>query len=98
MDLKYAPATHRKIFIYENGQIKTASGEIIAQEKPTAGHPRRFRPANRPKSQENQPAPADKNTLRLVPLGGVEEIGKIITAVEYNGSIIVVDMGLEVPD
>lgn len=36
-------------------------------------------------------------TLRILPLGGVGEIGKNMTVVEYDGSIVVVDCGLRFP-
>jgi ribonuclease J len=35
--------------------------------------------------------------LRIVPLGGVGEIGKNMTAVEYDGKILVIDCGLAFP-
>ena len=37
-------------------------------------------------------------TLRIIPLGGVSEIGKNMTAVEYAGQILVIDSGLMFPD
>lgn len=37
------------------------------------------------------------DVLRIVPLGGLREIGKNMTAVEYRGKILVVDCGLEFP-
>ena len=36
-------------------------------------------------------------TLRVLPLGGVGEIGKNMTVVEYEGKIVVVDCGLRFP-
>jgi len=36
-------------------------------------------------------------TLRVLPLGGVGEIGKNMTVVEYGGKIVVVDCGLRFP-
>ena len=36
--------------------------------------------------------------LRIIPLGGLEQIGMNITAFEYEDSIIVVDCGLSFPD
>src|SRR3954451_15237977 len=35
--------------------------------------------------------------LRVLPLGGLGEIGKNMTVVEYDGSIVVVDTGLRFP-
>ena len=37
------------------------------------------------------------NTLKIIPLGGMGEIGKNMTAVEYRGKIVVVDCGLAFP-
>lgn len=39
-----------------------------------------------------------KEKLRIIPLGGMGEIGKNITAIEYNDDIIVIDCGLAFPD
>ena len=36
-------------------------------------------------------------TLRVLPLGGLGEIGKNMTVVEYGGKIVVVDTGLRFP-
>jgi ribonuclease J len=38
-----------------------------------------------------------KSKLRVLPLGGLGEIGKNMTVVEYDGSILVVDVGLRFP-
>src|SRR3954464_9764242 len=35
--------------------------------------------------------------LRVLPLGGLGEIGKNMTVVEYDGAIVVVDVGLRFP-
>jgi ribonuclease J len=37
------------------------------------------------------------DSLRIIPLGGLGEIGKNMTAVEYRGKIIVLDCGVEFP-
>lgn len=38
------------------------------------------------------------NKLKIIPLGGVGEIGKNMTLLEYNNDIIVIDCGLIFPD
>jgi ribonuclease J len=37
------------------------------------------------------------STLRVLPLGGLGEIGKNMTVIEYDGRIVVVDVGLRFP-
>jgi len=46
----------------------------------------------------NKFTPDGKPKLRIIPAGGVEEIGKNMTIFEYGDDIIVVDMGLSFPD
>ena len=40
----------------------------------------------------------EKSKLRVIPLGGLNEIGKNITVLEYANDIIVIDCGLAFPD
>ncbi len=40
----------------------------------------------------------EKKSLRIIPLGGLEQIGMNITAFEYGDSIVVVDCGLAFPE
>ncbi len=39
-----------------------------------------------------------ENTLSVIPLGGVEEIGLNMTVLEYNNDIVVIDAGLMFPE
>ena len=39
--------------------------------------------------------PLAPDTVRIIPLGGVEEIGRNMTLIEYNDDIIVIDVGFQ---
>ena len=41
---------------------------------------------------------AENASVRIIPLGGLEQIGMNITAIEYDDSIVVVDCGLSFPE
>ena len=40
----------------------------------------------------------EKAKVKIIPLGGINEIGKNITAIEYKNDIVVIDCGLKFPD
>ncbi|MBU3193506.1 ribonuclease J [Clostridium algidicarnis] len=40
----------------------------------------------------------EKEKVKIIPLGGVNEIGKNLTVIEYKEDIIVIDCGLKFPD
>lgn len=42
--------------------------------------------------------PLARDTIRVIPVGGVEEIGKNMTLIEYNDQIVVIDAGIEFRD
>jgi ribonuclease J len=46
------------------------------------------------------PAPAalQKDTLRIVPLGGIGEVGRNMTVFEINGKLLIVDVGVLFPE
>lgn len=48
--------------------------------------------------KNNKPAVFAKPKLRVIPLGGLNEIGKNLTVFEYGNEIIVVDCGLAFPE
>lgn len=41
---------------------------------------------------------AGENTLRIIPLGGCEEVGRNMTVFEYGQDIVILDMGLQFPE
>ncbi|AEB76220.1 ribonuclease J [Clostridium botulinum] len=40
----------------------------------------------------------EKDKIKIIPLGGLEEVGKNLTAFEYKNEIVVIDCGLKFPD
>lgn len=50
-----------------------------------------------PKKQIQKPTQIIKGKLKIIPLGGLNEVGKNMTVIEYENDIIVLDMGLEFP-
>jgi ribonuclease J len=47
---------------------------------------------------KNAKASADGKKLRVMALGGLEEVGRNMMLVEYDGEIIIIDMGLQFPE
>jgi ribonuclease J len=41
------------------------------------------------------PAPLRRGVLRIIPLGGVEEVGRNMFCVETNGDIFIFDVGFQ---
>lgn len=71
----------------KNYNKKTEAQEKVVAEKKTTRK-------RAPKKEEFR---FKKPNIKIIPLGGIEEIGKNITVFEYENDIIVVDCGLEFP-
>jgi ribonuclease J len=78
---------------FDRGGSGAPAGGMRARS-PRASFGRRPQPAIRPRKAVDIIPPAGDN-IRIIPLGGVEEIGKNMTAIEYKGDIVVIDMGFQ---
>lgn len=51
-----------------------------------------------PDAKRKNLPPLPKDTLRIITIGGQEEVGRNMAAFEYNKDIVIVDMGLQFPE
>lgn len=82
------------------GQIRTAGtvpNLVPSAVRPPVAHTfkRPFNNFNRP--FEGKTVGLTEDVIRIIPLGGVEEIGKNMTIVEYKDEVIIIDMGFQFP-
>ncbi len=67
-----------------------------------AQHHHLRRPGRFSRSPQATPQPVQTTSggprLRIIPLGGLEEVGKNMTVFEYGHDIIILDMGLQFPE
>jgi ribonuclease J len=61
-------------------------------------HPQNSKMGPRPLVARDPKDIANPNALRLVPLGGLEEIGRNCSFLEYKDEIVIIDMGLQFPE
>ncbi|MBI1888668.1 MAG: ribonuclease J [Candidatus Spechtbacteria bacterium] len=56
-------------------------------------------PRGEPVSLEHQRGELEiADALKIIPLGGLEEVGRNMTVFEYKGDIVIVDVGLQFPE
>ena len=91
-EIKEARRTPRNTGV-ETRNVKTENR--ISRE--TRGTARETKSRTRNANQDVMKFNFKKSNLKIIPLGGLEEIGKNITVFEYEDEIILVDCGLEFP-
>ena len=84
---------------FEKGDKKPQKRRAVENEEKSQSKPRR---ATKRRSEIKVDSEYDfgfkKGKLKIIPLGGLEEIGKNITVFEYEDEMILVDCGLEFPE
>lgn len=75
------------------GLQHNAKRQLKNNRRPPA--PKRHNATSTHKKFEDVVPALRENTIRIIPLGGVEEVGKNMTAIEYKNDIIIVDAGIQ---
>lgn len=61
-------------------------------------HPQNSKMGPKPMVARDPKDISNPNAIRLVPLGGLEEIGRNCSFLEYKDEIVIIDMGLQFPE
>ena len=77
---------------------KTGSEKPKTMQKPVKNTNHKPQLRNQVKSSIRKVRKNNGSKLKIIPLGGLEQIGMNITAFEYEDSIVVVDCGLSFPE
>jgi ribonuclease J len=72
---------------------KQANAQHIAAHGKQTNNPKQtYRPINKPRRNLQ---PRKSSGLKIIPLGGMEEVGRNMTVFEYGDDIVILDMGLQ---
>jgi ribonuclease J len=92
---KPAPA---KSPVPAKGKKEGMSAPKRARKRPPQSRFANVRPHLEPKKKMEEVPPIPAKTLRIIPLGGQEEVGRNMTVFEYGNDIVIIDMGVQFPE
>ncbi len=108
-DQNVAPVS-KKPSIFTGGASKPVSGSNDQRRNdprrndqrrndPRRNDQRRGKPAPFP-GEQKKPMPhfEERGKLRIIPIGGLDEVGKNCTCIEYGRDIVIIDMGMQFPE
>ncbi|MDO5125651.1 MAG: ribonuclease J [Ruminococcus sp.] len=95
-------SNNKRRFIRKNKNSSTTDAKSLPnQDKNKKAEARKFTVTNhkKPVDRKKQPRePQRKTPVRIIPLGGLNEIGKNFTVIECSNDMFVIDCGLAFPD
>jgi len=91
------PEGENEKVVKEEKVEKVVKNETLQNRKTTKPHSRNTRTRKVVKEQDNE-FRFKKSPLKIIPLGGLLEVGKNITVFEYENEIVIVDCGLAFPE
>ncbi len=69
-----------------------------SEKKPNTNRPVKHDDKTKVIHKKNPPKKNGKGLLKIIPLGGLNEIGKNMTAFEFNNTIMIIDCGMSFPE
>ncbi|MDO8669762.1 MAG: ribonuclease J [Candidatus Buchananbacteria bacterium] len=74
--------------------------KLLGDINSNTGKDNRYRPAPVSKTPQLRPqiARGGEDVLKIIPIGGCEEVGRNMTVFEYRGDIVILDMGIQFPE
>jgi len=94
----HVSSTPRTPSIGGRGRVMRSMGRQRPPRRFGTGGPRPFSPSGGERGLTPVVIPPIGDAIRIIPLGGVEEIGKNMTAIEFGDDIIVIDAGFQFKD
>lgn len=86
------------------GQKNQFTRSSVARPVATKPQPQKNQIRTQPQSQpQSQPqkttvSRSNEDILKIIPIGGCEEVGRNMTVFEYRGDIVILDMGIQFPE
>ena len=82
----------------KNGGVSNAKKAVNSLVKGSYSKTAKNGKANNTKKNNNKTNKKTASPIRIIPLGGLGEIGKNITLYEFEGDMLLVDCGMSFPD
>ena len=89
---------HKSVRRPNPARRRSAAPEVMQADKPFISQTLQLVGKKPPSMRSKASEHPSRATLRMIPLGGMCEIGKNMTAYEYGSDIIIVDCGQSFPD
>lgn len=72
--------------------------QIVMELTHQSAKTKRVRSKTRQRTIPDRKPSGDLGTLKIIPLGGCEEVGRNMTVFEYGNDIVILDMGIQFPE